>query len=198
MALNEGMNTFVNEDGALIEGNTYVPAYIRRYPFLLARLRPDVEEMSLCIDPTSGVMGPFDDGDLVFDGDQPSESTKNVLAFCEQFEQSGVMTGNFMNELKSFDLLMEGEVSIQPDTESPPFMYRGFQMVNEQKLRDLRGDQLRKMMQNGMLPLIHRAPFFAEPDARGICSASCAGQDAGATARIERSARHEAKISQGG
>jgi SapC len=32
-------------------------------------------------------------------------------------------------------------------------------MVNEEKLREMRGDQLRKIMQNGMLPLIHAHLF---------------------------------------
>jgi len=32
-------------------------------------------------------------------------------------------------------------------------------MVNEEKLRDMRGDQLRKIMQNGMLPLLHAHLF---------------------------------------
>ncbi|WP_150531342.1 SapC family protein, partial [Staphylococcus aureus] len=31
--------------------------------------------------------------------------------------------------------------------------------VNEEKLRDLRGDQLRKINQNGLLPLIHAHLF---------------------------------------
>ena len=34
--------------------NVYIPAYMRRYPFLLARLRPDSDELSLCFDPTLG------------------------------------------------------------------------------------------------------------------------------------------------
>lgn len=158
MGLNEGVNTFIDDEGKMMQA-AYVPAYIRRYPFLLAKLRPDTDELSLCVDPTSGVMGPFDEGDPVFEGTEPSEATKNVLQFCEQFEQAGLMTGNFMNELREFDLLMEGEVSIQTTPETPPFIYRGFQMVNEEKLRDLRGDQLRKMMQSGMLPLIHAHLF---------------------------------------
>ena len=49
---------------------------------------------------------------------------------------------------------MDGEVAIQPEGAEQPFIYRGFQMVDEEKLRDLRGDELRKMNQNGMLPLI--------------------------------------------
>src|SRR3546814_8480899 len=64
-----------------------------------------------------------------------------------------------MEELKSYDLLMDGEVSIQAPGHENPFIYRGFQMVNEEKLRDMRGDQLRKINQSGMLPLIHAHLF---------------------------------------
>ena len=158
MGLNEGVNTFIDDEGKMIQ-DAYVPAYIRRYPFLLAKLRPDTEELSLCVDPTSESIGAYDDGDMIFDGDQPSEATKAILAFCEQFEQAGQRTGAFMEELKALDILMEGEVSIQTSEDIPPFIYRGFQMVNEEKLRDLRGDQLRKMSQSGMLPLIHAHLF---------------------------------------
>ena len=158
MGLNEGVNTFIDDEGKMIQ-EAYVPAYVRRYPFLLAKLRPDTDELSLCVDPTSGAIGAYDEGDMIFDGDQPSEATKGILAFCEQFEQAGQRTGAFMEELKALDILMEGEVSIQTDEQTPPFVYRGFQMVNEEKLRDLRGDQLRKMSQSGMLPLIHAHLF---------------------------------------
>lgn len=54
---------------------------------------------------------------------------------------------------------MDGEVTIQPEGADKPFVYRGFQMIDENKLRDLRGDQLRKMMQSGMLPVIHAHLF---------------------------------------
>ena len=49
---------------------------------------------------------------------------------------------------------MDGEVAIQPEGFEQPFVYRGFRMVDEEKVRNLRGDELRKMNQNGMLPLI--------------------------------------------
>jgi hypothetical protein len=57
------------------------------------------------------------------------------------------------------DLLMDGEVAIQVPGREQPFVYRGFQMVNEEKLRDMRGDQLRKINQNGMLPLLNAHLF---------------------------------------
>ncbi|HEX8578340.1 MAG TPA: SapC family protein [Allosphingosinicella sp.] len=155
MGLNEGINVFVEADGALI-GETYIPAYVRRYPFMLARTAPEAQELSLCFDPTSDLIGRgFDDGVRLFDDDgKPSEQTNNVLKFCEEFEMSAQRTVAFVNELMAADLLMEGEVSIQPTGSEQPFVYRGFQMVNEEKFRDLRGDELRKMNTNGMLPLI--------------------------------------------
>ncbi len=158
MGLHDGTNIFVQEDGNLRE-NTYVPAYIRRYPFLLARLQPDAEELSLCFDPTSGALGETEEGEPLFDGDQPSPLVQDVLKFCEQFEEAGVRTQQFVEELKKADLLMDGEASIQPDGAEQPYIYRGFRMIDEEKVRDMRGDTLRKMTQNGMLPLIYAHLF---------------------------------------
>jgi len=123
MGLNENVNVFLEEDGRPKDPSLYIPAYVRRYPFLLARIRP-------------------------------SKATLAILEFCEQFEAAGQRTSAFMEELVKSDLLMDGEVAIQPEGYEQPFIYRGFRMVDEEKLRELRGDELRKMNQNGMLPLV--------------------------------------------
>ena len=151
--LNEGVNVFVADDGTLKQ-EMYVPAYVRRYPYLLARLTPEAEELSLCFDPDSGLLGPDGEGPLLFDGDRPSEATNAILKFCEDFELSAQRTTAFVKELADMELLMDGEVSIQATDQEQPYVYRGFQMVNEEKFRDLRGDELRKINQNGILPLI--------------------------------------------
>jgi hypothetical protein len=154
MGLNDGVNVFLDENGRANDPSIYIPAYLRRYPFLLAKLRPDSDELSLCYDSTSGAVGEFDEGEALFDGDQPSDATKAILQFCEQFEAAGLRTNAFVEELVKTDLLMDGEVAIQPEGFDQPFVYRGFRMVDEEKIRDLRGDELRKMNQSGMLPLI--------------------------------------------
>jgi SapC len=154
MGLNEGVNTFIGEDGRMSDETVYVPAYLRRYPFLLARLNEGSDELSLCFDPTSGALAEDEDGEALFDGEQPSEATQAVLQFCEQFETAGQRTTLFMAELVKSGLLMDGEVAIQPEGTEQPFIYRGFQMIDEEKLRELRGDELRRMNQNGMLPLM--------------------------------------------
>jgi hypothetical protein len=158
MGLNEGVNVFVDGEGKML-GEVYLPAYVRRYPFMLARLAPDAQELSLCFDPTSGLVGDFAEGDALFDDGKPSEATNNILKFCEEFELSAQRTVAFMQDMKASELLMDGEVSIQPAGAEQPFIYRGFQMVNEEKLRALTAEQLEKMNKNGMLPLIHAHLF---------------------------------------
>jgi hypothetical protein len=167
MGLNEGVNVYLDEDGRPLEPSLYIPAYIRRYPFLLARVRPDSDELSLCFDPSANAVGDFKEGEALFEGDQPSQATKAILEFCEQFEAAGQRTASFMEDLLKSNLLMDGEVAIQPEGYEQPFVYRGFRMVDEEKLRELRGDELRKMNQNGMLPLIY-AHLFSLSEMRHV------------------------------
>lgn len=151
VGLQEGNNLYLGADGQW-EANHYVPAFVRRYPFMLARLSPQTEELSLCFDDTSGQLE-AGAGDPLFNGAEPTETTKGILAFCEQFEQAVFRTRAFMDELAKLDLLMDGEVTIQRDGLAEPAIYRGFRMIAEDRLQNLRGDQARKLVQSGMLGL---------------------------------------------
>lgn len=159
MGLNEGVNTFVDDQGKVNEP-VYLPAYIRRYPFMLAKLRPDATDLSLMFDPTSEAIGEFEDGEQLFDADgKPAEATQRVLEFCQHFEQAAQRTQAFLTELKEADLLMDGEVSIQQEGVEQPFIYRGFKMVNQEKLRDVTAAKLEEWNKNGLLLLIHAHIF---------------------------------------
>lgn len=159
MGLNEGVNTFIEENGQL--GDVYLPAYARRYPFMLAKLRQESDELSLCFDPTAEIVGKFDDGNALFKEDgTASDHTNGILEFCQRFEESGQRTQMFMEELKKLDLLMDGEVAItQNDDPDKPYIYRGFRMVDEKKLRELPADKLEELHKNGLIMLIHAHLF---------------------------------------
>lgn len=160
MGLNEGVNTFIDDDGQLLD-KAYVPAYARRYPFILARLRQGSDELSLCFDPTAGVIGDHKEGnDLFTEAGEPSEYTKQVLDFCQKFEESGARTKAFMEQLKALDILMDGEIAItQNDNPDKPFIYRGFKMIDETKFRELSGEKVEELHKNGILTLIHAHLF---------------------------------------
>ena len=72
MGLNDGVNVFVDDDGKP-QNHIYVPAYVRRYPYLLARLDPAKDELSLCFDPTSDLIGELEEGSPLFEGEKPTE-----------------------------------------------------------------------------------------------------------------------------
>jgi len=152
--LNEGVNTFVDDKGKITD-DIYLPAYIRRYPFLLAKLDANSDTMSLCFDPSSKLLGEFKDGEAVFVDGKPGEFIQGVMQFCERFEEAGLRTQSFIDELLKHDLLMDGEVAITQEGVEQPFVYRGFKMINLEKLREMRGDQLRTWNQSGLLQLVY-------------------------------------------
>lgn len=160
MGLNEGVNTFIDADGKINEP-VYLPAYIRRYPFLLAKLQPETEDLSLCFDPTSDSVGEFADGEPLFDETgATTEATKRILDFCEKFEEAGMRTKAFIDQLQAHDLLMAGEIAIErADFPGKPYVYRGFQMVNQEKLNAVPTEKLDEWAKNGLLPLIYAHMF---------------------------------------
>lgn len=156
LSLIDGLNLFIDADGKWQDG-AYLPAFVRRYPFMLAKLGPDATDLSLCFDDTAGLVTPQAE-DKLFDGDQPTDTTKRILDFCGQFEQAIARTRGFMEEMEKLELLTDGEVTIQQPGREPA-VYRGFRMVAEERLHNLRGDQARKMVQNGMMGLIYAHLF---------------------------------------
>jgi len=159
LGLSEGVNLFVDAEGNW-RTDTYIPAYVRRYPFMLAKMTPQSEELTLCFDGSSDLVAEGDfEGAALFEGDAPTEQTKAVLQFCEQFEQSVGRTRVFIEEMQKLDLMMDGEVTLQQPGMDQPAVYRGFRMISEDKLRELRGDQLRKIVGNGMTAVIYAHLF---------------------------------------
>ena len=158
VGLKEGENLFIDDRGFWAE-NTYVPAYVRRHPFMLARLTADSDVLSLVFDDQAGIVA-ADAANKLFDADkQTTETTKSIMSFCEQFEQAIARTKSFMEELNKLDLLMEGQAQIQNPGMDQPATFAGFRMIDEKKLQNIRGDQARKMVQNGMLGLVYAHLF---------------------------------------
>lgn len=157
VGLQEGTNLYLGADNQWEPGQ-YIPAFVRRYPFMLARVSPTSDDLSLCFDDKCGQVA-ADEGERLFAGIEPTETTKGILNFCEQFEQAVFRTRAFMDELAKLDMLMDGEVTIQREGLAEPAVYRGFRMVSEEKLQALRGDQSRKLVQSGMLGLVYAHLF---------------------------------------
>ena len=157
MGLNEAENMFVRPDG-LFEPGVYVPAYVRRYPFVFAN-DDAAKQMVLCIDRAADFI--VEGGDLPFfdEKGEPTEYTKNCIEFCNNFEVERQRTSGFVQLLKDLDLFEKKEANFTPmnpdGTAGAPQKIADYFGVSEEKLSKLPPEKLAELRDNGALPQIY-------------------------------------------
>ena len=150
-------NQYVGNEGQWKEG-CYVPAFVRRYPFMLAKINEDKDELSLCFDKNSSLIK--DGGSqALFDQDKPTEVTNNILKFCESYEAATEKTLIFVKELQELDLLIVSNIQAQVPGQDP-IVLDGFKVISEDKLKKLSKDQCSGLVKSGAMGLIY-AHFFS-------------------------------------
>ena len=161
MGLNEGVNVFLDEDGRPLDPRASTSRPISAA--IRSCWRGSVPIATSCRSASTrppNAVGEFDEGEALFDGDQPSEATKAILQFCEQFEAAGQRTAAFMEELTE---VRPADGRRGRDPAGGRRSSRSSIAVSAWSTRtscaNLRGDELRKMNQNGMLPLIYAHLF---------------------------------------
>jgi hypothetical protein len=106
-------NLFI--EGESYRPGAYVPAYLRRYPFVFARDEADQVRI-LCLDEASDrIVDASEAGSMpLFDGDQPTDATRHALAFCQEFEAAEKGTELFVALLGELDLLTPQQAHLNP------------------------------------------------------------------------------------
>jgi hypothetical protein len=158
LGVNPGENLFVSDDGVFTNG-VYVPAYIRRYPFVLAQDEAQ-NRMIVCIERQAAM---FDEagGDVpLFDEKgEPSAYTQNAIKFCEDFEGERRRTESFVNLIKDLDLLETKQATFTPTnadgTQGQPVVMAEYFAVSEEKLKTLSPEKLAELRDNGALERIY-------------------------------------------
>ncbi|MBW7950905.1 MAG: SapC family protein [Pseudorhodoplanes sp.] len=147
-------NLFVDAAGRWSDG-AYVPAYVRRYPFLPVTA-PGSDALMLAIDrphlvERSGDL-PEDGPGRLFDGGRASPLAERALAFCERYHRDHLRTAAFAAALRERDLLDARRADIRlPDR--PQFRVDGFRMIDRAKLRALPDALLGDWFRKGWLDL---------------------------------------------
>jgi len=158
MGINQGDNLFITPDGAFVVGG-YVPAFIRRFPFVLAT--DDAQQrMVVCIEPSASLFSALETADLpLFDADgQPSEYTQNAIKSGEDFENERRRTEAFVKLLTDLDLLDQREAvfnTVRPDGTTESVKLAEYFAVSEAKLAALPADKLAELRDNGALEKIY-------------------------------------------
>jgi hypothetical protein len=149
--LTAGRNPFVNGEGHWRSG-TYMPAFVRRYPFVLARSGGD--DYSVCID--EGYSGlTTGEGEPLFDAEgQDTDFLRRQVAFLQQYLADMERTRAFQARLEELDLLVAQDLQIRlPDGRY--FTLRSFRFVDPARLDRLADEQIVQLQREGYLAWIH-------------------------------------------
>jgi hypothetical protein len=156
MGVNADENLFVDEKGAYAP-DAYLPAYIRRYPFVLAN-DASAQRMVVCIDSKAPMIGENPDAPF-FENGEPSDYTKGAIDFCNNFEQEAQRTQSFVNLLRELDLFEDKTATYTPQLGNgqpgEPQTIAQYQGVSEAKLNALSADKLKELQTNGALSQIY-------------------------------------------
>lgn len=146
-----GENVFVEEDKSWTP-NTYIPAYVRRYPFVFLR-DAAAEKLTLCVDRASTALSQTE-GEALFAGDEMSDVTKSALDFCIAYQRQALQSAAVGALLKEADLLVvnSGRFTL-PSGEQ--LVLTDFLVIDENKLNALSDEAFAKLRQNGALAAIY-------------------------------------------
>lgn len=145
-----------NENLRLVDGRwnaRYMPAFIRRFPFLTARVEGS-DSPGIFID-TAWEGFNDTEGDRLFDDEgNPSDTLKRVVDYLQNFDHEQARTRMFCERLVQLDVLKEMTAdATMPDGQS--VKVEGFLSVDEDKLHDLPDATVLELHRNGMLMLLH-------------------------------------------
>jgi hypothetical protein len=150
-------NMFIQSNG-FFEIGVYVPAYIRRYPFVLANDEAR-GQMVVCIDRGAGMIGDLPDLPFFDPAGQPTDYTKNCIQFCNDYEVEIRRTEQFLALLTELDLFETRKTTYTPTnpdgTPGQPQDIAEFFAVSEEKLKALPDDKIRHLLDTGALNQIY-------------------------------------------
>lgn len=151
LGLRKSENVFLGTDGKW-EGK-YIPAFIRRYPFVFSRSE-DGEQFFLCIDESYPGFNQEGDGPALLNEEgKPSEYTDNVLKFLSQYQAEFQRTQAICKKLKELNLLERKQVEATlPDGEK--MSLTGFFTVDRPRLSTLSSEAIVDLVRTGAYELI--------------------------------------------
>jgi hypothetical protein len=149
--IREKENLFIDAKGQW--QGTYIPAFVRRYPFIL-NIEPVTNTSTVLVDVAFDGLSSTE-GERLFEEDGTETAiTKSMLEFLGDFKTQGERSNEFMARLKKFDLLIPQSVTVNRG-DTPSLTLDGFHIVDEKKLAELDDAATLELARSGDLARIH-------------------------------------------
>jgi hypothetical protein len=153
VGLEQQHNLFVTPE-LTWDRHAYVPAYVRRYPFCMTRVNvsgAEQPERIACVEKRAISAK----GDALYnDKGEPLPVWEAMRKLLFEFEADLARTEALCKTIIELGLLEPFNMQAKPDN-GESFTLSGMFRVNEQKINDLPADQLKALVQNGVLPRIY-------------------------------------------
>ncbi len=145
-------NLYLSDDDAWQA--KYVPAFIRRYPFVFSA-GEDGKTFTLCVDEAFPGLNDMGRGQALFAEDgKHTPYVDNVLKFLQEYRSQFVRTQTFCAKLRELDLLepMQAQFTLE---NGEKMSLSGFQAVDRKRLKTLPAETLRQLAASDELELIY-------------------------------------------
>ena len=154
----DDVNLFIDENGNW-ERETYIPAYVRCYPFALAARSDD--EFAVVIDRAAEVISDNPEQPFFGDDNKVTPETQALIDFCGRYDADVKRTTQFGMRLKELGLLSGQQVSRKgPDGNDVPVA--NYVAVDSDKLDDLDDAVVKELFSQGYLAGIFAHLFSLE------------------------------------
>jgi hypothetical protein len=152
MGVRQDENLYLDEAGAWTVD--YVPAFVRRFPFVFAN-SDDGDTLTLCIDENFEGCNQEGRGERLFDSEgEKTQYLTNVLGFLQDYQAHYQRTQMFCNKLSELELFEDMAMKFtSPAGEERTLT--GFKVINREKLKNLSAESLHELMANDSLELIY-------------------------------------------
>ncbi len=144
-----GANLLIGPDGRWRAG-AYVPAYVRRHPFVLVAT---ADGKKLGIDPDAPQLSSVE-GEALVENGAPSAALERARTFCAAFDAAWTATESFCAALAAAEVLVPAVTTLTaPGAE--PRRVDGFEMVDPGRLAALDPAKLAEWERDGTLMAVH-------------------------------------------
>lgn len=145
-------NDYLDTDGNWT--GRYVPAFLRRFPFIFAQA-PDSEQLTLCIDESYGGVNSDGKGERLFDADGArTQYLEGQLTFATQYQRQFERTKIFCDRLLKLGLLEPAVANFTGD-DAKPRRLSGFFRINRERLKEIDDETMSQMFHNDELELCY-------------------------------------------
>lgn len=153
LGLKRNQNLFVTKSGEWVA--SYIPAYARRYPFILASDKKGGEQFTVCIDEGYPGFNTAKEGEPLFDKNgKQTEVLDRAVEFLKAYQAQVKITEEFCGALVELDVLEPVQANVEVKS-GEKFAIGGFLCVNKDKLKALPAKKLTEMVKNDYLELCY-------------------------------------------